>query len=541
MADYDSSSASDETSERGLSEGVSSDSGLSDELGGGSRRQMNFGNDRRAAKAATTLSTKVSALCSMCDAERSTYLCESCGRLTFCLKCCVSLHDNRFLGGHHVESMSDNSEVTVTVLRELLKQKATPAVQSKSIVNVEEEEPKAKSPGRHHSESESVSPQRVTMDDDLDHPGMAADQSVIQARLKEITNCSDSLRKIGVELSQEIDISRETTSTAVEAVKRKFDILRSVIAAKEAEFVSVVQDAGRSRLEAATKGQTDANVVVSELQGFVAHTENQLDRLQGNRRLFNTSRRSLLETSQAKLSDADDAIHRLQDRLDAVRHHSLGMHISLEDAVEALQRLQPPNELTSRRYDPPHTEPVPGSKFVESPGVKTFKQHAPLAPSRFTTQQEPQRQSFAKEVEALRQSPLPQQRTSSPIRKPPSAPPTQTMDTSTLSRQKDGSSLIARTAARRHSPTRTRSLFPPELEALRKQVSGNRSLGSTTPSRTNSPMKRRAATPTRSAADSPMKEPSGRASVDNNPGPGAYYQPKPFGARSVLSTPPRRR
>lgn len=569
MADYDKISDDGKVtlSNDELSDADTSDSGNSTDLGLVTNRMVTAAKERHA----TTISAlpRASAMCTMCDVAGSEFICKQCGGLSFCLKCAVSLHDNKFLGTHKIESLlsMEGSVSTIAELKIRLHKPTLPEAFKAPPLNLDPvvaDGAWRKGAKLYDAQSNMNSVHTVAAKEpQVDPAELAADRQLLVARARELKGAADTLKKLTQSATSEKTHCLEATATAKEAVRRKFDILRTLLGAKEQEFLAVVDDAGRRRMDATTKLVCDATVATSETQGFVSHLETQLERLQAHRGLFIESRKSLLESSGSKLNILDDTITRLQLELDECRNISLGVAVPIEGIVLAIQSVHAPAAALPLGA---HVEiagidgqgPVTQQQFHSAPGVKQWVSDGGSQPAE---QPITPRRSFAKELEALRSTPLslatanpaPATRPQSPIRSP-------LADGRGTPSGDAPSALITRAAQR--TGTAMRTAFPPELEALKRQVAQRHqaggsgpstprrqapsssgaalpverqhstfsamSIGSQPPHRASSPASHRAATPTR-----------GPGHGDNFPGPGAYYKVQPFNTRSVLSTPPR--
>lgn len=415
-----------ETSLETLSEAASSASGRSEEVGiSSTRKALNSYGTKGAISGLVKKMTEddplsgATATCCMCDVVESQYLCPQCGRLSFCRKCCLSLHDNKFLSSHTFLSLDLATEGDVRSLADVKDE----ARQGELVVSKRPEGGRVAIASHVEVADE---PRDTTLswkapmneEDIVDHAGLAADRSVIHARLKELRVCLSTGKDLHRELSQERTSTKDATATAVEAVRRRFDVLRNLLNAKEEEFVSVVTEAGKQRFEAASSAVCSVSIATSELDGFITHLALQLDRLEENKVQFDRSRRQLLDTTSAKLNEVDGWTHDHQSQLQDVRGMSLGMKVPIERAADAIQDLTPPVALTHRSVErqraelqmspvaPPAAQRgIPASAFLTSPGVKAFKQEGGIH-TRKVQPESQGRQLMSQELTELRNTPL---------------------------------------------------------------------------------------------------------------------------------------
>lgn len=623
-----SSRSSSAATSKGVSEGRSSDSGVSDitDLQESSHRNESSRLTKDAlssltATAGSSESNKATSLaleaatahCSMCEDAISALLCTQCGRLSFCVSCCVSLHDNKFLCTHKLIALDPLREGTVVTLAELKERSSSqttkkPATTVASLPSQDASTAALSAPlsqktaahvdPTHQSESDETS--------ETDIATLAADRNIIQARLAELASCRGLLQKASDGLSTERFQCRDIAQTAIEAVRRRFEVLRQVVAEKEGEFIAAIERAAKLRLEDATKSSFDAAASLAECDAFLEQTKLQLDRVSSNKKLFAEARTSMLLATDAKLRSIDDTIHRLQHDLDRIVSSSLGMHINLDNAIEEVRRLVAPQQLQGAHMAEVHSKPIPSEKFVNSPAVKVVRQRSAEALDQTATVAATHRKSYQQELEALRNTPLKDIRAGNASVAPlllqagvpgdsrPSTPRKQLMthpssanssaanpglhssgsdassrDAIAKIAQKyasSGNSQRAGAAALASSKHAAQAVtaVPRELERLRQVVASTAAglqrkgsvgsaAGQLTP-RGRSPASFRADSPSNissSRVSSPMRSTQltayrssfspARHNPDATPGPGAYYIPTDFTARSMLSTPPRRR
>lgn len=575
------SSEEPEQSDRELSEAETSDSGRSDSAAEeDTSRKLKSGGVNSATTQpheeklpVASVPPGASALCPMCDTRQSEYLCTACGRIVFCLNCCVNLHDNKFLAGHSFTSLSTGETVNMQKLKPLVGPKKQPEPAA-AIQPPEQPIPRGKT-----GEAAAIPPSEPDDSQTLDYAALAADRNVLIVRAKDLEGLNRSLLRVKQEIAEERNATKDRMAAATDAVHRKFDILRTVIAAKEQEFVDVVEAAGKVRLETATRHSSGVALAAAELSTFIEHLHKQLERLEGNKRAFDEIRKSMLEDTQAQLAKADDDIHHYEDLLEEVRQVPLGVHIAVDTLVDSIQKLSVPPRIPTKTASsaPLHEKPIPASQFVSAPGVRLFADQPQSQPQ---SQPSAVPMSLAKEIAELRRTPmkealsshasqpqsqLPVAQSRSPMPVRPSADylpaaPTYTNGNVTIksnlevskaqmllhkaqqqARHRPSDRVEPIAANRTDSPSRGRGLFPPELDALHRQVVASRK---SSPSlRTRSPLRPGgaavpAAPQQQDVTAYRQQSPRPRQEV---PGPGAYYNPKPFNARSVLSTPPRRR
>jgi hypothetical protein len=564
MSRSDDESDLGQQSTRSISEGESSRSGYSDEIA--AKQPLQKPLVQRSFQDGSILAAAVPK-CTMCDVHRSDFICPQCGRLSFCLKCCVSLHDNKFLGTHKLislDALAEGTECTVSALKEMALQKVAPATQRRKTAD-----PDDVSVSRPVATEWSAADGPRRVEESLDLAAIAADRNVVQARLREMSSCREWLDRLHSDLNAERLTCKETTHTACEAVRRKFDILRNVLAAKEAEYVSVVESAGKKRLDMATQVCCSSSIAIGEVDSFIAQMSNQLSRLEMNNEMFNNARRSMLDETQRRLHGVDDTIHALQSSLDDIRSVSLGVQIVLEDAVAAISAMKPPLSLGSRLHDIPHILPVPSEKFLATPGINVVRQPAEIdrsvqrGPPNSPTKPDsgaPPRKSFAQELQTLRQTPLDALRGNSPARlaSASAVPIVRSLlpaqepagGSSTASAMARIAARASAAAARTSSPMRQKSSVVPELERLRQQIHATGGSFAAV-ARADSPLARgrspiARSSPQRRGSPAPvaatgLSNRSGLLDGTGTPGPGAYYKPHDFNQRSFLSTPPRRR
>ena len=568
MSQTDDDSNAGQESTRSISEGETSRSGVSDEIA------VKPSQRRQSARPLSDGSVIAAAVpkCTMCDSQRSEYICPQCGRLSFCLKCCVSLHDNKFLGTHKLVSLdaiSEGTEHSVAALKEQLNQSKTAPAGNRNVGS-DSQKP---STAAHEKEKGELWKRVVqpASDESLDLAGIAADRNVVQARLREMSSCREWLDRLHADLNSERLSCKEATHTACEAVRRKFDVLRNVLSAKEAEYLAVVEAAGKKRLDLATQVCCSSGLAIGEVEAFIAQMSNQLARLEMNNDKFNSARRSMLEETQRRLHGIDDTIHALQSSLDDIRSVSLGVHIVLEDAVAAINSMTPPVSLSSRLHDMPHVMPVSTSKFMSTPGITVVRQAGeiersmpravqPSSPISAKVDAEPVapiRKSFAQELQSLQQTPLETLRQNSPGRfassqipairslQPPQEPSTANLMARIAAKANRFGSSASAAPSRGASPLRQKSTVVPELERLRQQIHATSSFTQQA-SHVDTPMGRgRSPTarpsPYRRGSPAPLAPAGVQRGADSTPGPGAYFKAQDFNQRSVLSTPPRRR
>lgn len=546
-----------------MSEGQSTDSGISED---GAIRPRTVGSTRDDAKRLNAIDA-ATATCSMCDEAASTFLCTQCGRLSFCTDCCVSLHDNKFLSSHKLIALDPANEGEPMSLQDVkaVTMKAVPqppttflptAVASNGPLSAvrsaqSEDGSERAATARQNSTAAAVEEEQEA----LDLPMLAADRNIITARLNEISACRTLLADVGTALSNERFSCKDVSRTAIEAVRKKFDVLRNLISEKEAEFVGVIEKAARQRLESATKLSLEASVSLAECDAFVEQTKNQLERTSLNKKLFADARSSMMQAAEERLRGTDDTIQRLQQELDRLTSISLGVHIELDGCYAAVNALRPPSETTRRVEDAPRVLPIPVHQFLNTPGVKVHKQAAELPPNpRAST---PTRQSFQQQIHTLQSTPprevLDPKKLMNTTMAAGAAP---LPSSSSLPAPHHEIGKIAQKFRQNGSGARAAGAYPAELEKLRQQVASSAAAERRRPStasatqssaaaRGRSPLPQRN-TPQRGSSPAggvalPRGGSPARSAMEYTPGPGAYYQSRDFNARSILSTPPRRR
>jgi hypothetical protein len=548
----------------------------------------------------------------MCDDAISSLLCTQCGRLSFCVACCISLHDNKFLASHKLLSLEPCHEgelVTVAMLKERAQKKAPPPAQDQQQQRdsaTPQQSSQASAPSAY---ADPVALQQsIDEEANIDMAALAADRNIIQARLVELSSCRSLLQASSDSLSKERFRCKDIAHTATEAVRQRFDVLRSLINEKETAYIAVVERAARNRLEDATKASFDASASLAECDAFLDQTKLQLDRLSSSKKLFAEARASLLLATDAKLRSVDDTIQRLQNDYDRIVTVSLGVQIPLERIIEELTKLSVPAASQAPHFSEMHAKPIAVEKFAASPGVKVIRQTSAEPTSTIRPDLDnsslQQRKSYQQEIDTLRNTPLRDiraQQQSNAL----NTTTTTTSSTATLSKalplslqstakptigggelgNKSATSAIARIAEKYATQQqqggggvpmvgRRSVAIPKELESLRQVVASTSSSSpssaflrkqsnvsvhsATSAARAYSPISAsRAESPSGGGAlvgsrrASPMRQtqlssyrnsisPS-RRNPDATPGPGAYYKPTDFTARSMLSTPPRRR
>ncbi|CUG89933.1 chromosome segregation ATPase-like protein, putative [Bodo saltans] len=613
--DVVSSRSSSAVSSRGVSEGQSSASGASDTTDAPIvERRAHQSSARSAVGDTTSIALEAAtAHCSMCDDAISSLLCTQCGRLSFCAACCISLHDNKFLATHKLLSLEPRHEgeiVTVAMLKERVQKKALPQEQlppqQRDYVKQQQSSPvQPTAPSTYADPAAQL--HSADEEANIDMAALAADRNIIQARLVELSSCRSLLQASSDSLSKERFRCKDIAHTATEAVRQRFDVLRSLITEKENAYVAVVERAARNRLEDATKASFDASASLAECDAFLDQTKLQLDRLSSNKKLFAEARASLLLATDAKLRSVDDTIQRLQNDYDRIVTVSLGVQIPLERIMDEVTKLSVPTLSQAPYHSEMHAKPIAVEKFASSPGVKVIRQTS-AEPTTSTIRatgseldiSQQQRKSYQQEIETLRNTPLKDIRAQQQSNNLNSTTNSSTATSSKalpLSLQSTGKPIgggevgsksstnaIARIAEKYATQQqqgggggapmvgRRSVALPKELESLR-QVIASTSASSSSPSaflrkqsnvsvhsaaRAYSPISAsRADSPSGSGVlggsrrASPMRQtqlssyrnsisPS-RRNPDATPGPGAYYKPTDFTARSMLSTPPRRR
>ena len=416
-----------------MSNAPSSASGHSIEIGGtdAATRQLRGMRElgarkERAAQMSTAIATAVArhqredpldgarTNCSMCSINPSEYLCAHCGRLSFCTKCCLNLHDNKYLCGHEFQILDSIPEGERCGLEDIKRKKnareeeeraGRKLLQASTILRPNTEGAPLLPIGANKSlsaanKSITAALAQPSSHANIDMASLTADRSVITVRLRELSTCLESGQQLHRELAAERNTAKETAATAVEAVRRRFDVLRQLINAKEAEFVAVVEEAGRERFDLATAATCSINIAASELEGFISHTANQMDRLADNTVQFNAQRQGLLDSTYNTLTAVDGWTHDHQTRLQEIRSMSLGVHVPIDVAADAIQSIHPPKflshrgteegrngilsireaaavpvgEILSPMRQQTQTGPVPAAKFVDAPGVKVVVQ-----------------------------------------------------------------------------------------------------------------------------------------------------------------------
>lgn len=544
-----------------------------------------------------------SATCSMCEVATSHYLCTQCGRLSFCAACCVSLHDNKFLANHALVSLEPQKEgqvVPLSRLKESLAASSKPATAPVTVPIAHTLAEKAPQEGKTSTVTDESKPEAAELEA-VDVAVLAADRNIVQARLSEISACRGLLQTVSDGLSKERFRCKDITQTAADAIHQRFDVLRRVLQEKEAEFVACVEQAGKQRLEDATKHSFHAVTTLTECDAFLEQMRLQLDRVSANKRLFAEARTAMLAATENKLKSLDESIQQLQHELDKILAQTLGVSIPLDPTIEELKRIKPPQRLAAANIATVHVNAIPAEKFVDSPTVRVVRQKTSAEPQSAagapSATAPTHRKLYHQELEALRNTPLRDLRASAA----PPAEGSKLIDTSqhasTAATFVDPVAAVPHAAAATvssiskiaqkfhsigtplslstNSSSRISGTVPKELEKLRSIVASTtqsiQRRGSAVASasavsssfmmggagRARSPMIRtdspsrssvaqlslRTSSPIRNTQLTPYRHsisPS-RVNPDATPGPGAYYKPADFTSKSMLSTPPRRR
>jgi hypothetical protein len=467
----------------------------------------------------------VPATCTMCDVAVSEYVCAQCGRLSFCLKCSVSLHDNKFLGSHKLTPADDpnaNDGFSIGDLKQLLVSKEAPPPRP-GPPPMPSSDPVAPDPvtnrRRWQDEVSNDRQDRGGVPDapPLDLVQLASDRRLLRARITEVGRCAELLRGCATKAAHEKAHSAEATKTAAEAVRRRFDLVRQLLAQKEQEYVEVIEGAGKRRLDAATKTATAVSVAATETEAYVKHMTTQLERLEGNNKQFNDSRRQLLEDVAERTRLVDQQVMDFERSLDDVQRVSLGVPVHLNMVIDTIQALEPPAVTSSAVA--PAAAVIPAGKFLSEIGVQQWQSDGTLvsrgtpAESEVLARAPTPRKSLAQHVEELRHAPMPVHAASSigtgqgittpragtPTRgrSPPRSPsrggaaPSANAVNGSAAAPTDASGLlvpynattaavakasIARSAARYQSPgaggdgAGRGSVFPAELDLLKKHI-----------------------------------------------------------------------
>lgn len=521
-------------------------------------------------------------VCTLCDSAPSDFSCRACGGLTFCEKCALSLHTNKFLGSHQLENILDpNDKVQGSDLairraqmdaeraaREVYSDEARAARMRAEEETLQQTLRIAESAGREKAKEEEEQRhlrelRELREGPRLDMKALASDRSVINARGKELRSCIDILRRLSLRLAEEQASCIDATRTAGDAIRKKFDLLRNLINQKEAQFLGVVQDAGKTRHEAAASQRTAVAAAVAETTAFVDNLELQMQRLEGNYVMFDESRGGLLEDTRLKIAHVDGLIHKFEGIVQEVREIPLGVVVPLDGIVTALQMLHAPERTigsseVAMLNAAEALLAVPADSFENALGVKHFRSGGSAEDyynntAKSTNSPLRRNASSANNNNSSRPAPfeireVQQQRASSPFK----------------SGNNNSNNSNNGVASSRHAGTG----MPPEVRELRKHLQLNANLlsnnsgngsrpQSPTSQRTSSPLvvaARRTGSPMRTANNNNNNTGSSsflnsnnnnnRVSGTNNnngyPGPGSYYVPYPLNNRNgPLSTPPR--
>jgi hypothetical protein len=281
MADPRSNASSDvDLSDDDIRGDRSTDSGVSD-TAPSPTREISTANVNRLGT--------ITAKCTICEEARSEYLCHQCGRLSYCLKCTISLHDNKYLGTHRLFSLDQGVDLSLHQVKAALEATsppppaiAVPQIPLLPVRAVQLAEPNLRDPAQ------------------LDLVTLTADRKIIGHRLEELQACGSLMRKLQLELAQEKEASHDVVLTACDAVRRKFDIVRQLLKEKENDFIAHIEEAGRRRVDLATKFLVDATTIIGEIDGYVSHTADALKKAEGNPKWLNEHRQELLHSSQGK-------------------------------------------------------------------------------------------------------------------------------------------------------------------------------------------------------------------------------------------------
>eukprot|EP00758_Cryptobia_borreli_P005113 Tbor_TRINITY_DN4741_c0_g1::TRINITY_DN4741_c0_g1_i1::g.16991::m.16991 len=409
------------------SDATSTASAISDDIIpslGNNRVRSRRSCSRRSVDSEAAALAGATDVCNMCDSEPSEFICVQCGRLSFCTKCCLMLHDNKFLGTHVLLSLDVSTEGKKWTLQNI-KDKSKNSSQSvkrvaavsKSNSNIRDDiRDNITTPGETVKGSVESSASTVTIDkgnvnaipirvsmvtqktenlkeDDLSV--FTADRSVILARVKELQASLTQGRELQKEISKERTMSKAAAKTAVDAVRHNFDILRSLLKTKEDEFVAVVEAAGKSRVEKATTSAGTMAISNAELDGFIDHLTLLLDELEENKSQFFQNRTNLLETTSAKLTEVDGWIHERQTELEEIRALCLGVHVPVEKIAQAIHELRAPAYLTHRQHDVTRKPALNSSAFAHN-NLNGGNQHydvlVPISPNHKSPHRTPLRQ-----------------------------------------------------------------------------------------------------------------------------------------------------
>jgi hypothetical protein len=430
----------------------------------------------------------------MCDVAVAEYLCQQCGRLSFCLKCSVSLHDNKFLGAHKLTPIDEPGKgpcIAVGDLKGLLQQTVAPARASPPPVPTSDIDVPADYKERYMDDG-GAGEQKGAEESPLDLVGIASDRRLLRARVSEVDRCSELLRRIATKSAHEKAHSAEATKTAAAAVHRRFDLVRQLLATKEQEYVEVIEAAGKRRLDAATRTATGVSVAATETASYVQHMTTQLDRLEGSNRQFNDCRRTMLEDVAERTRQIDQQVADFERDLEEVQSVSLGLAVHLNHVIDAVQALEAPAFPIGGVSEPP-PRAVPADKFLSEVGVQQWRGDGTLV-SRGTPSESAvlaaaptPRKSLAQTVDELRRTPIPAHATSSagteaasqvhsarsPMRRaasPMAAPAAPAANATTHGGGVKGNA-IARAAARyQQQPSSGGKTFPSELDTLKKHI-----------------------------------------------------------------------
>jgi hypothetical protein len=529
-------------------------------------------------------------VCTLCDAAASDFSCRACGGLTFCEKCALSLHTNKFLGNHTLQNILDpndsvlGSDLAVRratldaekAAREIYSDQARAARRQAEEESLQRTLRLAADSGREKAK-EAAELQRIKdiqlarEGPKLDMKAIAADRSVLTARGKELRSCIDILRRLGMRLAEEQASCIDATRTAGDAIRKKFDLLRSLINQKEAQFLGVVQDAGKSRHEAAASQRTAVAAAVAETSAFVDNLELQLQRLDGNHTMFDEARAGLLEDTRLKISNVDGLIHKFEGVVQEVREIPLGVVVPVDGIVTALQMLQPPERTigsseVAMLNAAEALHPVPADSFENSLGVKHFRSGS----SNVQLQQQLMKNNLVNNnnISNRSDSPTGARRVggsgseyssrSLQVQRPKPFEIRET-ESNNNNRGLNSSIMTQQQQQRTSSPYSQRQVgsgMPAEVRELRRHLmsssTGNNNnnnstsvarVGGGSPLRTSSPLTNRnnTSSPIRRSGSPLTSQQALNNSYRGNPGPGSYHVSYPLSSKNgPLSTPPRR-
>ena len=350
-------------------------------------------------------------LCTMCEKVESTYFCYSCGKLSFCTACCLSLHNNKFLCGHAFKDL--RTDITVNYDEIQSTQYSVPLEHNlsdthTSIIDLPQDLPLVAPIKKDQIKGSSTINQSINSckspsnlsnstqfkEDNTDkhhvshaiplglYEIMTRNLEIIDKQVQLVDTAFSFLNNSYLELELQETYTRNSVHTATEAIKSKFNLIREELDTKEKLYFEYINHIVQKRLEITSKTQVEVKEIISDIHDFSKSVAQQALEYQKRPEALSINTDTISKIAQNKIKLAEENGQLIKNRIEELMSYTMGVTIQTDPVHEAIKHIQVPNQdiiqskdnvLKSTQYSS-----IPTTTFFDTPGTQPFIQQLPI-------------------------------------------------------------------------------------------------------------------------------------------------------------------